>query len=153
MALEGLGEGMEEIGALLAQGVEVRADGAEGLSASQGAKAAGDLLLDLGHAHGLLGEVVGERHSEIGHEAQYIIGVGAQPVEQIDGLALPRAATLARRRRAWIGGLARGDDLQVEGAEMGDAIGGPPAAVTSWQASTSISIRGLAQACPISSKT
>ncbi len=95
MALEGLGEGVEEIGALLAQGVEVRADGAEGLSARQGAKAAGDLLLDLGHAHGLLGEVVGERHPGVGHEAQHIVGVGAQSVEQIDGLALPRAAASA----------------------------------------------------------
>lgn len=95
MALESLGQGMEEISALLAQGVEVRADDAEGLSAREGAKAAGDLLLDLGHAHGLLGEVVGERHPLIGHEAQYLVGVGAQPVEQIDGLALPRAAALA----------------------------------------------------------
>src|SRR5439155_19507419 len=129
IALEGLGEGMEEIGALLAQGVEVRADGAEGLSASWGAKAAGDLLLDLRHAHGLFGEVVGERHPGIGHEAQYIIGVGAQPVEQIDGLALPRAAALARRRRAWVGGLACGDGLRVEGAGMGDASGGQASAV------------------------
>ena len=111
MALEGLGEGVEEIGALLAQGVEVRADDAEGLSACHGAKTAGDLLLDLRHAHGLLGEVIGKGHPRVGHEAQHIVGVGAQPVEQIDGLALPGAAALARRRRAWIGGLARGDDL------------------------------------------
>jgi hypothetical protein len=58
IALEGLGEGVEEIGALLAQGLEVRADDAQGLSARQGAKAAPDLLLDLRHAHGLLGEVL-----------------------------------------------------------------------------------------------
>ena len=99
MALESLGQGMEEISALLAQGVEVRADDAEGLSAPEGAKAAGDLLLDLGHAHGPFGEVVGERHPGVGHEAQHIVGVGAQPVEQIDGLALARAAALARRWR------------------------------------------------------
>jgi hypothetical protein len=45
-------------------------------------------------------------------------------VEQIDGLALPRAAGLARRGCARIGSLALGDDLQVEGAEMGEVIGG-----------------------------
>ena len=50
MALGSLGQGMEEISALLAQGVEVRADDAEGLSAPEGAKAAGDLLLDLSAA-------------------------------------------------------------------------------------------------------
>ena len=128
VALEGVGEGVEEIGALLAQGVEVRAEGAEGLSAREGAKAAGDLLLDFGHAHSSLSEVVSKGNPGLGHEAQHIVGVGAQPVEQIDGLALPRAAALARRRRAWIGGLALGDDLQVEGREMGDAILGQRAA-------------------------
>lgn len=128
MALEGQGEGMEEVGALLAQGVEARADDAEGLSARKASKAAGDLLLDLRHAHGLLGEVVGERNPMVGHEAQHIEGSGAQPVEQIDGLALPRAAALARRRRAWIGGFAFGDDLPVEGSEVGDAILGQRAA-------------------------
>jgi hypothetical protein len=61
VALESLGQGMEEISALLAQGVEVRADDAEGLSAREGAKAAGDLLLDLGHAHGLFGKLFGDR--------------------------------------------------------------------------------------------
>lgn len=69
MALEGQGEGMEEASALLAQGIEVRADDAEGLSARQGAKAAGDLLLDLRHAHGLLGEGVGERNPRVSQEA------------------------------------------------------------------------------------
>ena len=32
-----------------------------------------DVLLDLGHAHGLLGEVVGERNPVVAHEAQHII--------------------------------------------------------------------------------
>jgi hypothetical protein len=53
-----------------------------------------------------------------------------RPGEQIDGLALPRAATLARRRRAGIGGLALGEDLQVEGPELRAAILGQRAAGT-----------------------
>jgi hypothetical protein len=59
VALESLGQGMEGISALLAQGVKVRADDAEGLSTPEGAKAARDLLLDLGHAHGWLGSAKG----------------------------------------------------------------------------------------------
>jgi hypothetical protein len=62
---------------------------------------------------------MGERNPRVGHEAQHIVGVSAQPVEQIYSLALPRAAPfdtsgLARRRHAWIGGFARGDNLPVE---------------------------------------
>jgi hypothetical protein len=86
IALEGLGEGVEEIGALFAQGLEVRADDAQGLSARQGAKAAPDLLLDLRHAHGLLGEVAGKGNPGISHKAQHIVGTGAQPVEQMTAL-------------------------------------------------------------------
>jgi hypothetical protein len=77
VALEGLGQGMEEISALLAQGVEVRADDAEGLSAPEGAKAAGDLLLDLGHAHGLFGEVIGE--GTPGWVMKYLEGEAGSP--------------------------------------------------------------------------
>ena len=45
------------------------------------AKAARDLLAHLGHAQGLLGQVVGERHILVGHEAPDIQAVQAQPPE------------------------------------------------------------------------
>jgi hypothetical protein len=57
---------MEEVGALLAQGVEVSADGADGLSAREGAKAAGDLLLDLfHHMHPFLSKILRASSSEL----------------------------------------------------------------------------------------
>jgi len=71
----------------------------------------------------LLGEVVGKRHAVVGHKTQNIVGIGTQSLEQIGGLALARAAAFSRRWGAWIGGFALGDDLPVEGAEVGNAFG------------------------------
>ena len=68
VALEHLNERREEVEVLLLKGSEVGADGAEGLSALGSAEAAGDLVLDLGHADGLFGEVVAERNERIGSE-------------------------------------------------------------------------------------
>lgn len=60
LALEGQGEGMEEVDALLVQGGEVGTDGAEGIGAVHGSETAGIFLFDLGHANGLLSKVIGE---------------------------------------------------------------------------------------------
>jgi hypothetical protein len=49
-ALEGQGERVEEMRALLVQGRQIGAKGAEGVEAARGAQATGDLLFDLGHA-------------------------------------------------------------------------------------------------------
>ncbi len=64
---------MEEIYALLVQGGEVGAKGAEGIGAVLGSEAAGDFLFDLGHANGLFGEVVGKGDMMIGGEAPDIV--------------------------------------------------------------------------------
>jgi hypothetical protein len=61
---------MEEIGALLMHGGEVGTDGAEGVGVVFGSEAAGDFLFDLGHAHGLLGEIVGEGNVVVSGESQ-----------------------------------------------------------------------------------
>ena len=56
---------------LLAQRVQAGADDAEMRGALEGAETAGDLLLDLGGAHGTFDLVVGERRGEVGNEAQH----------------------------------------------------------------------------------
>jgi len=49
---------------------EACADDAEMLGAGERAEAAGDFLFDLGHEHGTLADVVGERHGRIADEMQ-----------------------------------------------------------------------------------
>ncbi len=46
-----------------------------GLRSRQRTKAARDFLLHLGHAHGLLSQVVGKRYIRLGHEAPNIVCV------------------------------------------------------------------------------
>ena len=48
------------------------------LGAGERAEAAGDFLFDLGHAHGALANVVGERHGRVADEAQDDVGVQAE---------------------------------------------------------------------------
>lgn len=88
LAEESQGEGVEEIYALLVQGGEVGAKGAEGIGAVLGSEAAGDFLFDLGHANGLFGEVVGKGDMMIGGEAPDIVGVMAQAAQEVCCLAL-----------------------------------------------------------------
>jgi len=69
--------------ALLAQRVEAGADDAEVLGAGERAEAARDLLFHLGHAHGALAHVVGERHGRVADEAQDGVCVEAEAPQQI----------------------------------------------------------------------
>ena len=112
-ALEDLSEVLKEIGALLVQSGEIRADGAESFEAVHGTKAAGDFLFDLGHAHGLLGDVVGEGNVMIDSKAPDIVGMGTQAVDQIERLALPSASALAGRRESRIDGLSLGENRVI----------------------------------------
>lgn len=86
--MESQGEGMEEIGTMLVEGSEIGTAGAESLEAGRRAKAAGDLLFYVEHAHRLLGDVVGERNVVVRHEAPDIVGMNAQAVDEIECLAL-----------------------------------------------------------------
>ena len=112
---------MKEIGALLVHGGEIGTDGAEGIGAVFSAEAAGNFLLDLGHADRLLGQVIGERHIVIGHEAPDVVGMGAQTPQEIGCLTLPHAATFAQRRRARIDSIPFGQQVGIGRAEPGDA--------------------------------
>src|SRR5438093_537275 len=68
------------------------AEAAEALGARQGAPAAADLLLQLGHADVPLGLVVVERHPEVGGKAQHLLAVVVQAGQQVGGLGAALAA-------------------------------------------------------------
>lgn len=121
VALESLNERREEIEVLLLKGSEVGADGAEGLSTRGSTEAAGDLVLDLGHADGLFGEVVAERNERIDGEAQDVIGMLTQSSPEIERNALRRAPTFAARRWGGIGRFAFGQNGIVLGTNGLDA--------------------------------
>jgi hypothetical protein len=67
---KGLHKGIKDWDALFGEGGAIRADAAVVSQAQRGAKAAGDFLLDLGHTHGLFGEVVGEGDAGMGEKAR-----------------------------------------------------------------------------------
>ena len=64
--------------ALLAQRVEAGAYDAEMLGTGKRAEASGDSLFHLGHAHGALARVVGDRYGRVAYEAQDSVGVWAE---------------------------------------------------------------------------
>ena len=99
---------MEDVGALLVQGREAGADGGEALDPGVGAEGAGDLLLEFGHAHVALGLIVVERHAQVGDEAQHIVALLAQALDEVVGRGLLDAALGARWRRSQRVALRRG---------------------------------------------
>jgi len=84
-------------------GGAIGADDAVVLRSWQRAKATRNFLLHFGYAHGLLSQIVGERHIGLGHEAPDIVAVITQPANQIGGLALlgPAAFTSGQRNRVF----------------------------------------------------
>ena len=94
MTLKCEGEGMKDVAALFAQRGEVGADGAEGLSASDGTETAGGFLLEFRHADIAFGEIVVEGHTRVGEKPQDIIGVLAQTQQKIGRRGLLDTATL-----------------------------------------------------------
>ena len=113
---------MKEIGTLLVHGGEVGAEGAEGIGAALGSEAAGDFLFDLGHAHGLFSEIVGERNIVVGGESPDIVGIKTQAEQEVGRLALSRSTALAGFRGEWIDGFTGDEDLVVTSAEIGEPI-------------------------------
>ena len=89
---------MEDVGTLLMEGREVGADGREALDPGVGAEGAGDLLLELGHAHIALGLVVIEGHAQVGDEAQHLLALLAQALDEVVGRGLLDPALGARWR-------------------------------------------------------
>src|SRR5579862_7519385 len=78
---------------LLVHGIEIRADSAEVLCALERAKATGDFLLDLGHANGVLTQIIRKRYAQIRHESQHRVSMLAQSIDEIEceGLLDPAA--------------------------------------------------------------
>ena len=108
---------MEEVTALLAHGGQIRAGDAESVSALDGAKASGDLLLEFGHPDVALGLVVIERNPLIVEKAQHIVGVSAQASEEIGrGRLLDPTASSGFAQRFRIEPFAFGEDRLVASA-------------------------------------
>lgn len=122
VALESQGERVEEIVALFVQGREIGTDGAEGFETCRSTEAAGDFLFDFGHAHRLLRNVIGKGDTVIGHETQDIIGMLAQPVDEVERLALFGSTALAGRRRARVVRFPAGEHSGVGGSVVRDAL-------------------------------
>ena len=99
---------VEEIVALLVKRSERGANRAEGFETGRRTEATGDFLFDLRHAHGLLGDIMGEGNAVIGHEPPDIVGQDAPAVDEIVRLARFRFAALAGRRRARVGDVSVG---------------------------------------------
>ncbi len=106
------------MGPLLVHSSQVRAN----LRALQSAKVARDLLLHLGHASRLLGDVVREGHTGADGKAPDIVGILTQPCDQVGCFALLDAPALARGARAWVFALAQ--NLIVDIAQMHQLHGG-----------------------------
>jgi len=79
-------------------------------------------LLDLGHAHGLFGGVVGEGNVVIGHETPDLIGMSAQAIDEVEGLALLGLASPAGGWGARIDGSSLSQDLGIVGSVVRDAF-------------------------------
>ena len=111
--------------ALLAQGVEARADDAEMLfSAGDGAQAARDFLFHLRHAYGTFAQVVRQRDRKVTDEEQHGVGMLPEAPQQIECNGLSGAPTLVVRRvRFRIALFALRYDGIVNPSEGGDVRG------------------------------
>lgn len=128
IAREHLGERREEIEVLFHNRSEIGSDGADGVGALVAAKAAGDLLLDLGHSDGLFGEVVAEGDERIGSEPQDIIDVVAQSSVEIEGHALRGTPPFAAGGFLRMGGGDKAVGCSARMAWMRIAVSGFPCA-------------------------
>jgi len=80
---------------------KVGADDGKGISASFGPETIGDFLLEFGHSQVAFGLVVVEGNAPAGEEAQDLVAVLAQPLNEVAGWALfdaPAATRTARWR-------------------------------------------------------
>jgi hypothetical protein len=89
--IAGCGEDVEDIAALFSGGRNDGSEGDENPRPFEGSEAPRDLHSDLHHSQVLLGQVVGERHVEVGHEPQ---GLGFERLEPFEQIV---ARTLASR--------------------------------------------------------
>jgi hypothetical protein len=94
-ARERQGEGLEDVAALLVEGGKVVTDGRESPDPCVGAEGIGDCLLGLGQAHIALGLTVVEGHAQVGDEAQHLLALLAQALDEVVRRGLLDAAFAA----------------------------------------------------------
>ena len=83
MTEQDLLQGIQQRSTLFAQGREIATNATKGSSTTRRAKAAGNLLLDLEHAHVPFGQIIVKRHRQVVQEQQDGILLLAQPVQQV----------------------------------------------------------------------
>ena len=119
------GEGLQKILAVLHRGGDGGADLGEPTGTRKGAKAAGDLLLDLEHAKVAFGQVVGEGDTEIDHEGKDAFLVELQPGKKV--LDLGFLGPSPALRSGFGKGIFRpfsGDQFVVAGLQEDEFFGG-----------------------------
>jgi len=104
MPLEGGDQCRKDIATLLLHRCHIGANDAVGVCAFSRSKAARYFLLDFGHTHRLLGQIVRKRYVGLRHEAPNIVAVLAQPPYQVDRFALLGSPSLCAGQQ---GGLVR----------------------------------------------
>jgi hypothetical protein len=111
---------VEDRAALLAPGGADRANATEGVRASIGTERARDLLLDLDHAQITFRLIVVEGHGEVVEEAQRLVLVGPEPVEEVARWAqlAPTSLRLTERRRQRILGEPVAQQRLIAGDEV-----------------------------------
>src|SRR5438034_8331262 len=82
---------LSSLNVVLSAGGQVAADTTEDLSAFEGAEAAGDFLLNLGHAKIIFTLVIGEGDERVGHKAEGFGFEVTETIQKIAGLALSSA--------------------------------------------------------------
>ncbi|WP_273703116.1 hypothetical protein, partial [Candidatus Accumulibacter vicinus] len=82
------------------------------------------LSVNLGHANGLFGEIVGEGDVVIGGEAPDIIGVVAQAEQEVCCFTLSCSPAFPRFRGERIQGFTFGEQVCVTGTQAGDSLPG-----------------------------
>ena len=120
--MEGQRKGVKEITALLVQCGHIGSDSAKGIGTVFGSETAGNFLLDLRHAHRLLGKVVGKGNVVIGSEAPEIVGLGTQAPEEVGRLALSRSTAFSRFFHTRTEGIAFVEDCGLSGTEICKAL-------------------------------
>ena len=109
-----MGQGIDDVPALLFRGRDEGADDGEIAGPRFGAEATGDFLSELHHAGGLLGQVVREGDAGIGQETQHVVLTGAQSEQQVVAGAAPRT-TPTPGDGQWRLGLMKGEPCGDDG--------------------------------------
>jgi len=123
--LERQDERVEMIVGLFAAGHKVGADDGKGISADFGAETTGDFLLEFGHSQVAFGLVIVEGNAQVGEEAQDLVAVLAQSLNEVASRGLFDVPAGARTVGAGrIAGFGFDEDGVVAGPQALDVADG-----------------------------